>query len=341
MELHMDATPRFALPYILPNQAQKHVTLNASLDRLDGLTGAIVRSRQVTTQPANPAEAEAYILPGGASGGDWDAYSEGEVLVWRDGGWHQLLVSHGVRIWVEDENQMVVLLDTGWQVVTPTTVSQFGVNTIADTTNRLAVKSNAVLLSHDDVSPGSGDMRQVINRLSASHVASLIFQTNNSAGAEIGQVGSPDLDLKTSPDGSTYKTGISIRSADGKVAFPEGFASTSAVQDALALRYSFGVIADDTAATLDFGEQVFGSALLLLPNALSSGTAVFFYARLATTPGLTALFSAGHTFTISTGDLTGTTGTDGGINFSVTSDGRFIIENRRGYGVGYTAFIFK
>ena len=41
----MDTTARFNLPCLLPNQAQKHVTLNDSLSRLDLLNSLIIRSR--------------------------------------------------------------------------------------------------------------------------------------------------------------------------------------------------------------------------------------------------------------------------------------------------------
>src|ERR1700682_3996813 len=43
------------------------------------------------------------------------------------------------------------------------TLTKLGINTAADTTNRLALKFNAALFSHDDVTPGTGDMRIVLN----------------------------------------------------------------------------------------------------------------------------------------------------------------------------------
>lgn len=54
----MDSTPRLALPYLLPNQAQKHVTLNEGLRALDVMTDLSVRSRTVATDPSRPAEGD-------------------------------------------------------------------------------------------------------------------------------------------------------------------------------------------------------------------------------------------------------------------------------------------
>lgn len=59
---------------------------------------------------------------------------------------------------------------------------RLGVNTDADTINRLAVKSDAVLLSHD-VTPGSGDLRVTMNKAGAAEDAGLVFQTGYASRA--------------------------------------------------------------------------------------------------------------------------------------------------------------
>ncbi len=64
----MEQSPRLSLSYVAPNQAQKHVTVNESFRRLDALAQAVVRSRTETSEPASPAEGDAYVIPSGASG---------------------------------------------------------------------------------------------------------------------------------------------------------------------------------------------------------------------------------------------------------------------------------
>src|SRR5262245_15432660 len=50
------------------------------------------------------------------------------------------------------------------------TLTKLGILTAADNTNRLALKSNGALFSHDDVTPGTGDMRIVLNKSAAGWV---------------------------------------------------------------------------------------------------------------------------------------------------------------------------
>ena len=65
----------------------------------------------------------------------------------------------GCRAWIEDEAILRVFCLEDWAPITSDAAPQFEINSDADATNRLAVKSDAVLFSHDDVTPGSGDMR--------------------------------------------------------------------------------------------------------------------------------------------------------------------------------------
>ena len=69
----------------------------------------------------------------------------------------------------------------------------------ADAGNRLArMKSDAVLMSHDDVTPGSGDMRLALNKSAPANTASLTFQTGWSGRAEFGLAGDDDWHVKVS-----------------------------------------------------------------------------------------------------------------------------------------------
>jgi hypothetical protein len=45
----MDHTPRLTLPFIMPSQAQKHITHNQAIEALDALVQPAVESRIVAT----------------------------------------------------------------------------------------------------------------------------------------------------------------------------------------------------------------------------------------------------------------------------------------------------
>jgi hypothetical protein len=70
------------------------------------------------------------------------------------------------------------------------------------------VKSNAVLLSHDDVTPGSGDLRVTLNKSAAAKDAGFTFQDAFSTRALFGLLANDDFTFKVTPDGSNYFAGL-------------------------------------------------------------------------------------------------------------------------------------
>jgi hypothetical protein len=214
----MDQTPNLSLPYLVPNQAQKHVTLNESLRRLDALVQLSVISRSTAAQPGMPDAGDRFILPTGASGDAWGGAEVGTLVAWEDGAWALVVPGEGWRAWIVDEGVEVVFHEGDWQV-RGEAAALFGVNTVADTTNRLSVKSDAELLSHDDVTPGTGDARKVINKAATGNTASVIFQDGFSGRAEFGLLGDDRFRLKVSPDGAAFADALVIDPASGDAGF--------------------------------------------------------------------------------------------------------------------------
>ena len=60
----MDQTSRLALPYLLPNQAQKHVTHNEALRRLDALVHCGYEPTAVADTVSHPIKALKVWLKG-------------------------------------------------------------------------------------------------------------------------------------------------------------------------------------------------------------------------------------------------------------------------------------
>lgn len=213
----MDKTPNLALPYILPSQAQKHVTHNEALGLLDAVTQLSVRSRHLTSAPGTPTEGERYIVGNDATGA-WAGW-DGDIAAFIEGFWLRLVPQPGWQAYIENEGTVVVRKGSGWHFPGGG-VREFlgvGINTAGDDVNRLAVKSDAVLLSHDDVTPGSGNMRLTVNKKTEVHDAGLVFQSGWSSRALLGLLGDDGFTLKVSPDGSTFHTALSVNQADGKL----------------------------------------------------------------------------------------------------------------------------
>ena len=208
---------RLALSYLAEAQAQKHVTVNETFRRLDQLVHLSVKSASVSAEPV-AADGDAYILPAAATGTDWAGQSEGTVMAFQEGAWIPFLPFPGMLTYTEDDGAMRVFSGSSW--VKLSEAGTLGVNTSADGTNRLAVKSDAVLLSHDDVTPGTGDMRVVVNKAASAGTASFVFQTAFAGKAEFGLTGSDDFVIRVADDQGTFRDALVIDRQTGSVNLP-------------------------------------------------------------------------------------------------------------------------
>lgn len=111
-----DATPRLGLPYVAAGQAQKHVTVNEGLARLDGLVQTAVVSRTTAAQPVDPDDGALYLLPEDATGDVWASEEAGALMRFEAGGWRRLQPRDGHLVWVTDES-IALVLDGGWQTL--------------------------------------------------------------------------------------------------------------------------------------------------------------------------------------------------------------------------------
>lgn len=110
----MSATTHLQLPFLVSGQAQKHVTVNESLLRLDALVQCSVKSRTASAQPAGPADGDLYILPAGKTGANWGGMGDGALAYYRDGVWEQITPREGWTAYVCDEDQHVAFSGASW-----------------------------------------------------------------------------------------------------------------------------------------------------------------------------------------------------------------------------------
>lgn len=206
----MDQTPRLSLPFIMPAQAQKHITHNEATQALDALVQPVVESRTITAPPATPLAGEAYLVPPGATG-VWSGHAN-EIAAFQSGAWNFLEPGDGWQVFVRsDKTQMV--FDTGVWVALASLeagLARLGVNTTADDTNRLAIAGAASLLTHD----GAGHQLK-LNKAAPGETASLLFQTGFSGRAEMGLMGDEQWRIKVSPDGASWVDAVTIDAVEG------------------------------------------------------------------------------------------------------------------------------
>ncbi len=109
-----DASTRLGLPFLAAAQAQKHVTLNAALARLDGLVQLSVTSRSTVAEPTTPADGAVYIVTAGATGADWAGKPAGTLAQFTAGAWSFITPGLGWLGFVQDENRLVLFGAGGW-----------------------------------------------------------------------------------------------------------------------------------------------------------------------------------------------------------------------------------
>jgi Protein of unknown function (DUF2793) len=194
-----DPSPRLGLPYIQPSQAQKHVTHNEALGILDGVTQLVVLEIDSITPPADPASGDCHGL-GAAPTGAWAGQGD-RLALWEGSVWSFVTPREGWRAWDQAAARLRVWRAGLWQSVPPNleALTQLGIATTADATNRLAVAAPATLLSHD-----GGGHQLKINKAADSDTASLLFQSNWTGHAELGLAGDTAFALKLSADGASW-----------------------------------------------------------------------------------------------------------------------------------------
>ncbi|MDH5798118.1 MAG: DUF2793 domain-containing protein [Paracoccaceae bacterium] len=110
----MTETANLGLPLLAEAQAQKHVTVNEALVRLDAVGQLRLLSVTQTLPPAVAADGDCYGVPFGAVNA-WSG-QEGRVAVWSNGGWLFLTPSLGWRGWVADVAAVAVFDGSDWVV---------------------------------------------------------------------------------------------------------------------------------------------------------------------------------------------------------------------------------
>ncbi len=111
----MADTPRIRLPLLDAAQAQKHVTVNEALARLDVVAAARVETMMLTAPPGTPADGEAHLVATGAAGA-WSG-QDGKLAVFLNGGWEFMTPWAGWRLWVAAESGVAVHDGAGWRLV--------------------------------------------------------------------------------------------------------------------------------------------------------------------------------------------------------------------------------
>lgn len=107
----MTDTANLKIPLLAASQAQKHVTMNEALTRIDAALQLRVASRSLMSPPVS-IEGDVYIVATG-SDQEWGG-RDGEIAFATGNGWSFLNPQAGWKIWVADEARWACFDGTVW-----------------------------------------------------------------------------------------------------------------------------------------------------------------------------------------------------------------------------------
>ncbi len=109
-----DDTARLALPMLAVAQAQKEITHNEALARIDIVTQPVVEAVGLSTVPTAPLEGQCWIV-GSAPAGAW-AGRAGALAGWTGGGWRFITPFEGMSAWSVADKGLVRREGSGWRI---------------------------------------------------------------------------------------------------------------------------------------------------------------------------------------------------------------------------------
>ena len=127
----MSSTPRLALPFLTPGQAQKEYFHNEALQQLDSLVSTAIEGAPLDTPPISPEAGECHIV-GASPSGAW-AGKAGQLACYSAGGWRFLVPVEGQSAHVKSTGLRADFRGGAWEfgVVRAGSVTIGGVQVIA------------------------------------------------------------------------------------------------------------------------------------------------------------------------------------------------------------------
>lgn len=110
----MSSTPRLHLPFLVPGQAQKEVTINEALQRLDILIQAGVEEGPRNSPPTLPQSGSCYLV-GSSPAGEWSEVP-GAIANWSEGGWRFIVPFDGLKVAIRGSGESACYRAGEWHI---------------------------------------------------------------------------------------------------------------------------------------------------------------------------------------------------------------------------------
>ena len=110
----MPDTPSYAYAEMVENQPNHHLLFNQLINELECKQGFVI-SQTTTSQPALPAEGDAYIMAAVHTGVVWSTFSQNSIALMYSNTWHEFVPVEGWHVFVKDEDNMLYFNGADWE----------------------------------------------------------------------------------------------------------------------------------------------------------------------------------------------------------------------------------
>ena len=108
------SSARHKLPFLVTGQAQKELTHNEALVRLDALMHPVIEALQALPPVGlGLTDAGKCWIVAASSQNEWAGHS-GEIACWAGGSWRFLAASEGMAVWNRAQNAQLHHIDGDW-----------------------------------------------------------------------------------------------------------------------------------------------------------------------------------------------------------------------------------
>lgn len=118
----MATSAHLSLTLVDQAQAQKEVTVNSALNRIDAVLNCGAKDKDLATPPGSPVEGDVYIVAASPTGA-W-AGQAGKVAYYNQI-WRFITPLEGMTLWVNDENLQYTYDGSAWVQTTGSTALSF------------------------------------------------------------------------------------------------------------------------------------------------------------------------------------------------------------------------
>lgn len=160
----MTTTPNLNITELEQNQQNAYITVNAAIQALETFSNRVlVIDRDLATAPGAPSDGDAYIV--GGTGGDWSAFTIGEIAYYFNG-WINVTPKEGWRAYLQDENIDVTYDGSAWQDGTASDFTVNGVLAIVGSNSHLDLSRTGGITASTTQTQGQTPLVSSVNEVS-------------------------------------------------------------------------------------------------------------------------------------------------------------------------------